>query len=227
MAVRWPIPLQANDVLWQLENQSRSGGASLTGSEQIVSSGAGRWRATVNINLVALQLEDAVLSFRALMAQLEGRVGEILLPAFDAYRPRQNDGQMLSDAEGLGMIDATAFDHSGFEQDDVPTATITASKPTNATEISLNLLGNRGPRPGNYLSIGDRLYIARHVWQNTAGGVTYVSISPRLRAPVNTGDAVNLDKPHCLMRLASDDTGSLMLEMRRYGQTSLDFVEVF
>lgn len=225
MALPWPASLKPSNVSWSLQNMSRSGGASMTGAEQVVSSDAGRWKASISIELAGQFREDKVLAFRALMAGLQGRVGEILVPVFDGYRPRDNQGRMLSDKEVAGFAEGFVFDHSGFGQDDISFAVTTSAAALGATQISLNFTGTTGPRPGHYFSIGDRLYLAHAVWQNTAGGVTYVQFAPRLRAAAPTGTAVIIDKPRCLMRLASDDTGELTLRLRRFGSVSLDFTE--
>ena len=230
MRVNWPPMLRPHDVMWRLENQSRSGGVSLTGSEQIVSSGAGRWRCRIDLRTYGTShdgREEAVLALRAFLAQMEGRVGEVLLPAFDGFRPRDAAGNMLSDVEQVPLGHLFLFEHWGFGQDEFTHATLAANASLGATQISINVLDGQGPRPGHYFGIGERLYIAQQTWQDNPDGVTFIRFAPRLRAAATSGTRVILDRPVCRMRLASDDTGELTLEMRRWGQTTIEFVEAW
>ena len=230
MRVNWPPMLRPHDVMWRLETQSRSGGVSLTGSEQIVSSGAGRWRCRIDLRTYGTShdgREEAVLALRAFVAQMEGRVGEILLPAFDGYRPRDAAGNMLSDVEQVPLGHLFLFDHLGFGQQELTHATLAAPAALRATEIAVTVLDGQGPRPGHYFSLGERLYIAQLVWRAAPDSETHIRFSPPLRTAATTGERVILDKPRCLMRLASDDTGELVLQMRKWGETTIEFVEAW
>lgn len=227
MAVSWPASLNPTDVMWQLESTSRSGGASLTGSEQIVASDAGRWKASVALNLRGKFREEKVLAFRALMSQLSGRAGLVEMPVFDGYRPYTSAGRMMNDDASVGATDAFLEDHAGFGQDSTVYATLAASAALGATQTSFTLAGAAPPRPGNYFTISSSLYLISQAWRDTSAGATFVTFSPRLRAAASSGATVILDKPRCTMRLAADNTGELMLTARRYGQVTVDLVEAF
>lgn len=240
MQLVWPGALKPVNVTWHLEQQSRSGGASITGSEQIVSSGAGRWRASVDVvarrherrgpnrpSHPNAEREEAVLALRGFIAAMEGRVGEVVLPTFDGYRPRDDQGHMLSGCHQASLDGLFFFEHWGFGQDEFTHAILAANASLGATQITVNVLDGQGPRPGHYFGIGERLYIAQQTWQDNPDGVTFIRFAPRLRAAATSGTRVILDRPVCRMRLASDDTGELTLEMRRWGQTTIEFVEAW
>jgi hypothetical protein len=224
MPMIWPPRLKPTNVSFRLDSPSRSGGQSVLGNEQIVVSGAGRWKATVDL---VLRKEEDILSCRALLAQLQGRAGEVLVPAFDGFRPRDAEGQMFNDKIVAPLSDTALFDLTGFGQTIAPAATLAADAAINATDIAVDLADGEGPRPGQYVGIGERLYIARFVWKDTADGQTNIRLFPKLRAPASSGSAVILDKPVCTMRLASDDSGAMTLNLRRFSSVTLEFIEAF
>ncbi len=53
------------------------------------------------------------------------------------------------------------------------------------------------------------------------------TIRPWLRTDYADGAAIEFGRPLGVMRLASDDTGSLELQLSRYGTVTLEFVEAF
>ncbi|WP_108398793.1 hypothetical protein [Devosia submarina] len=209
-------------------NQSRSGGASLSGSEQIIVSLAGMWKATVT---VAVRGESSNLAARAFVAQMEGRAGTVLVPKWDKYRPRNINGRQFSQALAVGYDaareDEFNFDLSGFGQEETPHATVSGSAPLGATQIALNLLDGEGPRPGHYFGIGQQIYRCQQVWQENVGDPTIVQFWPRLRAPAPSGTTAIIDRPVCLMRFATDDTGDIALSRAGSGMVTFDFVEAW
>lgn len=227
-AIGWFGALRPTNVLWHLENQSRGGGLSLEGSEQIVASGSGRWRARVEVSAIRASeshREDAVLALRTLIAEMEGRVGEVLLPSFDAYVPRDSLGRKFSACAvaplGGGIY---FFEHWGFEQTEIIHATLEGAAALRATTIVADILEGQGLRPGQYFGIGERLYRAKSVTPTT-GSLVSIRFGPPLREAVADGERVILDRPVCRTRFASDDTGELEIQMGRYGTCTLDFVE--
>jgi hypothetical protein len=170
--------------------------------------------------------EQQVLSYRALIASLEGRAGTILLPAPLSYRPKDVMGRYLSACptaayEGGGL----GFDLGGWGQSDQTHATLAAAAALGATQISVTVTDGEGPRPGHYFGIGDRLHLAQRVWQVTGDDPTQVRFWPPLRAAAALGERVILDRPVCLMRLSDDASGEMALDSGRFGEASLSFVE--
>lgn len=223
-AISWPPLLIPRQASFTLDVPSRSGGLSMTGSEQVTVSGAGRWRARLDVPLAR---ENRILEYRALMAQLQGRAGTVLVPKWERYGPRDANGRRLSQLQTAGYESCGLnFDLSAFGQDVVVHASLAAAAAAGTTQISVTLEpGIDGPRPGQYFGIGDRLYLCQSVWQDEEGDPTNIRFFPWLRAASASGTRVILDRPVCLMRLADDGSGNVMLDAGRHGTASFEFVE--
>lgn len=231
-AISWPVAVLPRSSLWMPESQSRSGGQSILGQEKIVASTAGRWRARIGAPVVT---ENAVLSWRAFVASMNGRVGTVLMPRFEHYGPKDMNGKRLDYQEaafwqnGQFDDDGLAFDLSGWGQDySEANGTLAANAALGATQISVTWPeGVQGIRPGQYFGIGQRLYIAKQVWEVEEGDPSQVTFWPPLRAAASTGTVVIIDKPVCLMRFAQDATGELELDFGRWSQGGLELVEAW
>jgi len=221
-AIPWPHQLRPTSSSWRPDAPSRSGGQSVTGAEQVVVSPGGRWQASLS---VALQREPAILAYRALLAQLQGRAGTVLVPVSQAYRPRDVNGRMLSPVRVAGCSDAQLFDLTALAQSDPVHATLAASAAMGATQISVTLVDGEGPQPGHYFGIGNRLYLIQTAWRATVEAPMQIRFWPRLRAAAAAGERVILDRPVCLMRLAADDSGASEFDLGRFGGATFEFVE--
>lgn len=222
-AMAWPAALIPRKIDFHPENQSRSGGLSITGSEQITVSASGRWRATATMTIRG---EASNLALRQLVAAMEGRAGTILVPKWERYRPRDANGREVSPVATIGYeCGQFNFDVSGFGQSDAVHAQVAASASVGSTQVSLNLVDGEGPRPGHYFGIGDRLYRCASVWQEDEGDPTQVRFWPRLRAAVAAETTAILDRPVCLMRFADDGQGEAALNHAGSGVVTLEFVE--
>jgi hypothetical protein len=220
-AIEWPAALVPSAAMFHPDMPSRSGGASLSGSEQVNVSPAGRWRARLEI---PVHTETKVLAHRALIAQLSGRAGTVLVPKWEMFGPKDSDGRRLNhrNAAGPGSI----FDGSGYGQSDLVYATVTASAAAFSTRVIITLINGEGPRPGQYIGFRQRLHLVQGVWQETEGEATVVQFWPQLREVIPAGEVAILDRPVCLMRLAADNSGELMLDQYQ-GQATLEFVEAY
>lgn len=226
-ALFFPPALLPSSVTFHPESLSRSGGRSLTGSEQVVSSGAGRWRASMTF---AIKGAASVQSYRAMLAALQGRTNTILVSPFDPYRPTDANGRRLSIVAAASLDGDYLFDQTGFGQDDETViASVNAGAALRATELAMDLVDIEGPRPGQYFGIGEHLYIVTAAWQEAPADPLSVRFWPPLREAVYAADRIILDRPVCRMRLASDDGGELAVErlLNTVLTTSLDFTEAF
>jgi hypothetical protein len=225
MSVMLPPMLVPSTVSFHIDSASRSGGQSITGNEQIVDSLASRWRATASF---VIKGEAKTLAWRALVAGLRGRTGEILMGPHDFYRPVDANGRKLSVVAASSLGDCNSFleDLSGFGQDQPTLATVAALGVLRATQITIDTGNIPLPRPGHYVGIGERLHLITAIWEATPGADVQARIWPPLREQVAAGTPLILDRPVCKMRLASDDSGQLTLERNFPATASLDFVEV-
>lgn len=222
-AVHIPGALRFRQLSFHPDVPSRSGGMSATGFEQVTVSGAGRWRATGSIWLTR---ETDILAYQSLITQLEGRAGTAVVPAPIGYRPKDVNQRWLSACATSSFSDGSSFfDESEFAQSDITHATLAAGASLGATQISLTLVDGLGPQPGHYFGIGQRLYRAGTVWRETEASPTQVRFWPPLREAATTGDRVILDRPVCLMRLVDDASGEPSLDMGKFGEPTLSFVE--
>jgi hypothetical protein len=199
MAVAWPALLDPMQAPVWMENTSRSGGVALNGSEQTVSSGAGRWRAKITVPIFS---NAQVLAARALLLALEGRSNEALVPAFD--------GKRANIPSGGGAISAVL---------DVDAA-------LRDTQVAIDMSAGSAIQAGQLFGIGNRLYGITNV-VSVVGSVTTVDIRPSLRADAADGDSVEFLHPVCTMKLVSDDQGVMELDLLRFGDLTLEFAESF
>lgn len=223
-ALNWPAAVFPRSAMFHPENQSRSGGLSMTGSEQVTISNAGRWRARATSPILT---EQSVLAWRSFVSLMEGRAGTVLVPKWDNYGVRDMNGREFSDVSIASYGDDTLnFDLSGFGQsDDIIHAQLAVPAALNATRLSVIVNDGAGPRPGQYISLGQRLYMVQLAWELVEGGPLQVQIWPRLRSAAVIGERVVIDRPQCLMRFANDQTGELELDYGRWGQGGLELVE--
>ena len=232
VAAQWLPAIFPRSGAFFLENQSRSGGLSILGNEQVTVAPSSRWRAGFSGPVVT---EATVLAWRAFVAAMGGRAGTVLVPKWEAYGPRNANGRRFEEqatalyGDDALFDDGTNFDLSGWGQDDDPVyATLAEAAALNATQIAVNYApGIDGVRPGQYFSIGHRLHLATQTWQEAAGQPTQIRFTPWLRESAAAGATVNIDRPVCLMRFAGDATGELDLDMGRWGQGQLEFVEAW
>lgn len=223
-AINWPAAVFPKSAMFHPDNQSRSGGVSLTGSEQVTISNAGRWRARASGPILT---EESVLAWRSFVSLMEGRAGTVLVPKWDNYGVRDMNGREFSEVSIASYGDDTLnFDLSGFGQsDDIVHAQLAVPAALNATRLSVTVNDGAGPRPGQYIGIDQRLYMVQLAWEEEEGDPLQVQIWPRLRAAAAIATRVVLDRPVCLMRFANDQTGELELDYGRWGSGGLELVE--
>jgi hypothetical protein len=106
-------------------------------------------------------------------------------------------------------------------------AALAAAAVLNATTLQIAMTEGGVPQPGDLVSLNNRLHTL--VTVGAAGGVNgyvrQVGIRPWLIRPGLRDQAVIFDRPPCLMRLASDDTAALELQLSRFGTVTVDLEE--
>lgn len=222
-ALNWPAAVFPRSAMFHKENTSRSGGLSLTGSEQVTVANAERWKARATNPILT---EESVLAWRAFVSLMGGRAGTVLVPKWENYGVRNMNGREFNEV-GIAGYDGGGlnFDLSGFGQSDFTHATLAAGAALNATRLSVNVLDGAGPRPGQYIGLGQRLHIVELAWEVEEGDPLQLQVSPRLREAAASATRVILDRPVCLMRFANDQTGELELDYGRWGSGGLELVE--
>lgn len=215
----------------RLSNPSRGGGPGLDGTEQlVVAPGGGRWTWSVTIQV---RTRDDVLDLDAFILGMAGRAGTAIVPIFDGQRAPWNVDPLTG---GFITPAKAAYDRAidpAYDTNPDTTGalafTLGAVAEMNATTLTVARATGGVIRPGMFLSIGAEMHVVTALDTPDAGGPATLSVSilPWLRDDHPAGTAVEFASPVCLARLASDDTGKLDLDLLRFGQVTLDFVEAF
>lgn len=236
MPVAWPSVLVPSAERWGLENPSRSGGQSFSGIEQVVRSPASRWTATLT---VPCNRREKVLAMRALLASLDGRAGTVLVGPFEVSRAPWfvdpiTGGKVTRCRGDRDASRDQAWDANADTSADLDFR-LSGGAAINATAATIQR--NRGGllAPGMFFSVGERLHMVTALTTPdptgdgglAAPGAIGLQFRPWTRADYVAGTAVEFGRPACLMRLASDETGSMELALSRFATVTLDLVEAF
>lgn len=204
---------------------TRDGGAGLNGVTQIASPLTGLWE----VSLVFEQVTNArARYYRALKMQAKGRYCWIRVPIFDPFIINREDIGIPPGTLPLHWDEGVLWsDGSGWALSDIRTTT---SGVTNlgAEEINLAITGNLDSilGLGHYFSINDYLYMITSVGDLVSSKVRTYGIGPPLRETVAANSVVMVGRPTILCRLADDRSGSIRLRLGKYGQPTMDFIEV-
>lgn len=207
---------------------SRSGGVSIAGSEQIVTSGAGRWIGKLSFQVAfglgSGRIQDTVLIWRAILAQLQGRTNILVVGPFDSGNtPAYIAGNELS-AVSATFSDGAAFsDGSEFATAQTP-AGVVGAVATGATALTVDMLAGHTPEPGQYFSVNNRLFLIQTATAGS-GNQWDLSVWPPAREAIGDGASAEFDDPVCMMRLASDVDGQIDFSAYYYSEPTINLVE--
>lgn len=154
-----------------------------------------------------------VLTWRAIIASLEGRANTVRIPLFDLwYR-----------AKAIGGDPEDYFaDGVDYSTDDLVGVTVSGVQGQRNIVVDFGAYGE-AIKPGLYFGVGDHPYIATAV--SWAGTVATIRCAPTLRDDYD--DLPLRLKPDMVCRLTSDDGGELPLRKLRFGAPALDLEEAF
>lgn len=189
---------------FRLEGQSLEIPRSITGAETVRATMRGRWAMSGE---VVIHGEAAYLQWQAFLATMQGRLGTTLVPVNTRFRPKDRNGRELSFINTANLADAQTWEHFGLENTQVNRIRLAAAAPLRATQLSLTLLDTTGLRPGQFFSIGERLHRVVSHWE-PAAGAHRIMIEPPLRAAASANTVLEIDRPVCRMRFASEMDGA-------------------
>lgn len=221
MQVTFPHRAMWQSVTFNLTGQSMEPQQSISGAETVVPVPRGRWTASMSF---VLKGEAQVLQWQAFLAQMEGRIGTTLVPARSRWRPRDRDGHALAFCTTANLADAQTWEHFGFENSIVHHMNAAAPAALRATQMDVTLTNSTGLRPGQLFSMGERLYRVQAHWQ-PAAGVHRIMFQPPLRQAVGVGARLELGRPVCRMRFATEDEGLFDQSLAVLPVVSVNFVE--
>jgi hypothetical protein len=220
LLIPFPGVLSPTVQNWWLDARTRSGGETVVGREQVVSTGLLRWRATLSFPLFNRQ---TILAFRAWIVQMEGRGNRTLIGPCDC----SNGNRLAPVVGGIPHSDGTMHsDGAGYAQGG-----------TSGEVVALAAVGTNQVRiyngstvlpvlAGSFIGLGDYLYVITAAAPQP-GNETVLTITPKLRAAVPIDTPVEWCRARCPMRLMADDSGAFDLNLGRYGTANLDLVEVW
>jgi hypothetical protein len=229
----WPKVLVPSSEDWSLRGGTRSGGQTFQGNEQIVASPSARWKATLSIPCMR---RDAVLAMRQVIAL--GRSQQWYVGPLETTRAPWNiDFLGGKITYGRGEKDAALDPAYQAGQDTSSNLDFRLSGAAGISTTSIVIQRNKGGvlEPGMTFSLGARLYTIvalpngelAAAGQQGPAGVIAATIRPLLRAPYPDGTVIEFGAPIGIMRLASDDTGAMELQLSRYGTVTVELVEAF
>lgn len=232
-ATPWPTAiLPPQSIGFSLKQRSTSGGPTVQGDEQVVVSGAERWRARLTFKIARY---EQVLAYRGMMAASNGRAGTWLVPSCSGFQRLGPGVGGVFPAIGVPTIarspfsDGSMFSDTGELETKMVMGAVVTDAAARARSITVAMNDtSQAPLAGQYFSLGERLYLiatSAPVADGVATGPYALTFAPGLRAAASAGDVVDFSRPVCRMRLASDDTGQLDLDLLRFGTPNLDFVE--
>ena len=220
MRATFPFHLMSQAFTPRFVGASLEPQRSINGAETVVPTMGGRWEVECSF---VIHGEAAQLEWQAFLAQMEGRVGTTLVPIRTRFRPNDRDGHGVPFCQIAGLAGAQTWEHFGFANAPVATMTLVDPAPLRATTIRVAAANTTGIRPGQFFSLGERLYRVQHHWQ-TDDGVTNLMIQPPLRQAFNNAVLI-LDRPVCRMRFASETEGQFDQLLDRLPSVTCTFVE--
>lgn len=219
MHAAWPYTERWTSALPRMIGEVQQRQQSISGAATIVRGMGAHWEVTGSF---VIHGEAQELAWQEFIAQMEGGAGTTLVPIWSRYRPRDNRGRQTSWERTAGFADAQTWEHFGFENAPVVVMQLAAPALLRSTTIKVSKVNSTGIRPGQYFSMGERLYRVQNHWQD-ADGTSNLMIQPPLRQAF-TAAALILDRPVCLMQLA-EPAGDLEYTPEGVGRVTCRFVE--
>jgi hypothetical protein len=218
----WPSVLMPSSEDWSLRGGTRSGGQTFQGNEQIVASPTARWKASLTIPCFK---RAQILEMRRVIAL--GRSQVWYVGPYERGRAPWPYEPIIG-----GLIsDRTP----GLSQPPIQIS-LGAESPVNTAVLTPNRASGGLLVPGMLFSINGRLHMITKLNSGNpvaagsglaAPGLIEVEIRPWLREGWPEGTPMEFATPLSTMRLASDDTGAMELQLSRYGTVTLELVEAF
>jgi len=220
LTIPFPTVLSANVENWWLDARTKSGGETIDGREQVISSGLGRWRATVTIPLFE---RPRILAYRSWLIRMDGRSNLTSIGPCDCA-----NGNTIAPLIGGIPYSDGAFhtDGAGFSQGGNP-AFVIDPVAVGSTSIHIDLGGTTlVPVTGSFVGLGGYLYVVTG-FTVLPGEEGLITVLPKLRTALGENDPVEWCHARAPMRLLTDDTGQFELTLGRFGTATIELVEVF
>jgi hypothetical protein len=209
---------------FDIDARTRSGGElAVTGREQVIGTGLGRWVANVQIRV---HNQATVRAARALAWKMKGREHAVLMGPCDcsnaSFAGNIITGIPYSQPGGILTLhsDGTGFSQGG----QLPVVLATSAYRNTFVDIIVNDAVSLGE--GIFMGFGDKLYGVVGV-QTLSPTTKRIHVEPSLREAVTTATPIRLCDARCPMRAVSDDVARLELNLSRWGTFTLNMYEVY
>lgn len=206
---------------FEMTGQAMAAPQGITGAQTVVATMRGRWKATATF---FLHNEAAYLQWETFVGQMQGQLGTTLVPAWAPHLPKDRNGNDLSFDDIANLQDAQTWEHFGFENTPLNRITLAAAASLRATQLSLNLFDTTGIRPGHKIGIGERMHRVLSHWEPSAGAHR-ILIDPPMRTAAGAGTRLEIERPVCLMRFASEAEGTIDHTPNAAKTATVNFVE--
>lgn len=226
MEATFPRLAMAQAGTFFLSGMSIAPAESISGVSTIVPTLKARWNAS--LSFVLRNDEEATLQWLAFLTQMRGMLGTTLVPCRSRFRPLDRDGHTACFENAGGFSDAQTMEQWGFVNSPRTMISVTTAGALRDTQLEVSLPNSTGIRPGHYFSVGERLHRVSSVWHSRDVGSSPrygVAFYPPLRANVNVGARLEVDRPVCKMRFASETEGLFEQILARVPSVDLKFVE--
>lgn len=225
----WPEwVLRPADVSFNAMPMTSSGGASPTGSEQIVGNSPGRYRLV--LKGVTIRTADEERIWRAISLNLGGRSGVIMVPTVTrrtAPWPTIARNAQRSFSK-VALTDAILFSNGAGLYQRTILAQAASTIAAGAVQIDIALLQGSSLQIGQTFQAGESVYtITKIVSVDDAGDHPVFTVKFMLpaRAAITSGDDLEFDNPRFRARLEADDGMAFDLSRLRFSSTDVAFVE--
>lgn len=230
-----PILVPSSERWNPNKGASRSGGRSISNTEQVVVGPTGIVTASLTI---PVNKPAKVLAMRAMLAALDGRAGTVLVGPCEGSRAPWFVDPLTGAKIGKKQGDRDAARNPAWDANPDTSADLDfrlfASAGMNATALTIQRFRGGLLIPGMMFGIGERMHTITTLTTTdpTSGGLAApgnigVTIRPWLRTDYSAGAALEFPRPRCVMRRASDDDGEIELQLSVQGTVTLDLVEAF
>jgi len=227
MAIEFPRRLlreQNHD--WNIVGNTAGAGQTATASVDVRSDGGGLWMASLN-SIRFLDATDTRL-WRAMRQICNGGITPLVVPRNDiAFVPWPST---VIDGVSVPHMDGALFnDGAGYYQPIIDVKALGAAA-LRATAMNWTLTYCGALLGGEVFSIehptfGWRMYEVATVVVASGGATAAVTFNPPLREAVVDGTRIELDRPRCLMKLASPGAMDLNVTTWPFSLASVKFVE--
>jgi hypothetical protein len=228
--VAWPDVLRPTSFGYYHLDSDVSGGRSVGGGEQFIASPGPRWGASMAL---PIHYDEQVLAVRALRSKLQGRANPVVLPNFDGRRVswpvEAGTGRVLTPRTASQLVGTYGLEGTAYAGAEIPpaaeiNATVQTSVALRAVQMVINVAQGGPIKEGQQFGFAARLHEISEI-VSLAGTVATVKFWPPLRNAAPAGTILEFTRPKCLMRCVNMGEELGALEMLRWADLNLQFVE--